>query len=241
MSPEVCQLVFGARRLIRLGGGLVSAHLLVDDEGLTLVDTGLWDMPKQLGDIIRHIGRSPEELHTILLTHGHLDHTGGAAEIQEWSGAKVWLHATDLDHLAQQVRYTGPARLCDLLERAGTRLRAYRPPKIDDVLRDGERLPCWGGLRVLHAPGHTPGHCAFLSEATGLVFTGDLFASYGWSTHAPPAFLSRDPTQARLSLLRLAKTKPSAVLPSHYDHLKPELHARRLQTLANRLASRYAG
>ncbi len=249
------ELSQGEARVVRLGGPLVSAHLLVDHEGLTLIDTGLWGVGRELRRVVAGLGRRPADLRNIVLTHGHLDHVGGAAEIQAWSGARVWAHAADREHVAQRVKYIGAARGCGWLERAGRaagRIRGwrYRAPEIGGELRDGEMLPFWGGLRVWHLPGHTPGHCALVAERTGalaserptgasglvrgLVFCGDLFASYAWSTHAPPRFLSRDAAQAKESLLKLAATRPAAVLPSHYDRMAPALHTRRLAGLAGR-------
>jgi glyoxylase-like metal-dependent hydrolase (beta-lactamase superfamily II) len=113
----------------------------------------------------------------------------------------------------------------------------YRVPGISGELRDGEVLPFWGGLRVWHLPGHTPGHCAFVAEraeASGLVFCGDLFASYAWSVHAPPRFLTRDLTRAEHGLCLLAAARPTAVLPSHYDRMEPSRHAQRLQYLVGK-------
>lgn len=217
-----------------MGGPLVSAHLLADREGLTLIDTGLWGVAGELRRMVAELGRRPEELREIVLTHGHLDHVGGAAEIQAWSGARVWMHPADREHVEQRVTYAGAARGCGWLEWAGRRLKRYRAPEIGGELRDGEVLPFWGGLRVWHLPGHTPGHCALVAEraaARGLIFSGDLFASYAWSTHRPPRFLSRDTAKAEESLRALAAAEPEAVLPSHYDRMEPGLHARRLAEL----------
>jgi glyoxylase-like metal-dependent hydrolase (beta-lactamase superfamily II) len=211
---------------------LVSAHLLVDAAGLTLIDAGLWGVGNELRQVVQALGRRPGELRNIILTHGHLDHAGGAAEIQEWSGgAQVWVHAADREHVLQHVRYQGITRLCGVLEKAGTWLGRYRAPEMGAELIDGHVLPFWGGLRVLHLPGHTPGHCALVSEANGLVFSGDLFASYTWSVHVPPRFLSRDSKRVKVSLRLLAEREPQAVLPSHYDWMDTALHAQRLQRL----------
>ena len=57
-------------------------------------------------------------------------------------------------------------------------LRVGQPAIIDVPIADGDELPFWGGLRVVHLPGHTLGHCGFYSKAHDLLFSGDLFASY---------------------------------------------------------------
>lgn len=239
----------GAGKVFRLGGPLVSAHLLVDEAGLTLIDTGLWGIAAELRRVVAGLGRRAEELRDVVLTHGHLDHVGGAAEIQAWSGARVWVHPADREHVEQRVRYEGLARGCGWLERAGRAVMklgarskgqgagGYRAPEIGGELHDGQLLPFWGGLRVWHLPGHTPGHCALVAEraeARGLLFAGDLFASYACSVHRPPYFLTRDRERAEASLRALADARPAAVLPGHYDRLDPGLHARRLADLASR-------
>ena len=72
-------------------------------------------------------------------------------------------------------------------------LRVGRPAAIDVPIADGDELPFWGGLRVVHLPGHTLGHCGFYSKAHDLLFSGDLFASYFFNVHLPPPILNSAP------------------------------------------------
>ncbi len=230
LNPEFLKYADG--EIYRLGGPLVSAHLLVDHDGLVLVDTGLVGVPENLARLLAQIGRSPRDLKAILLTHGHLDHTGGAARIQRETGAAVWVHPADREHVEGKVRYRGWSRGCGLLECAGRALFGYQVPEVTHELADGMRLPWWGGLHVVHLPGHTPGHCGFVCERTGWLLSGDLFASYGWSTHLPPRVLNRDQNGVRESLARVAAMDLRGVIPSHYDVLDPAMHWERLRCLA---------
>lgn len=49
---------------------------------------------------------------------------------------------------------------------------------VDDTFGDGDLLPMAGGVRVLHTPGHSPGHCAFLHEPSGVLITGDSIMNW---------------------------------------------------------------
>lgn len=227
-------LEVGGARIYRLGGRLVSAHLLVDDEGLVLVDAGLVGIAAELARLLKQIGRAPGELHAILLTHGHLDHTGGASRIQRETGAPVWAHPADREHVEGRVRYRGWACGCGLLESAGRAVLGFKAPEVTHEFSNGQRLPWWGGLRVVHLPGHTPGHCGFFCERTGWLLSGDVLASYAWSVHAPPRVLNREQRGAQTSLGMVARMNLQGIIPSHYDVLEPELHARRLRELAKR-------
>ena len=128
-------------------------------------------------DIIRAIEKSGAAPERILLTHGHLDHAGGAAE------------------LARRLRIPieGPQRE-DLfwIEQLPTQGRSFGLPPMeaftpDRWLEDGDSVR-FGKvqMQVLHCPGHTPGHVVFFSAADRLAIVGDvLFAGSIGRTDLP--------------------------------------------------------
>jgi len=76
------------------GLGHVNCYALIDDEGAALVDPGLPGSPtwKALGDRLKQAGLRPKNVHTIVVTHSHPDHFGGASRFVKESGAKVIAH-----------------------------------------------------------------------------------------------------------------------------------------------------
>ena len=151
----------------------VNIYALVDDDGqVTLVDTGVKSSTDRLLAGLAAMGRSIQDVTRIVLTHAHGDHAGGAAKTAELSGAPVSIHRTD----AQWARegHAPPRDPGTLFGRLLNRTsNAFPPVVIAEEFADGDVLPIAGGLRVVHTPGHTPGHVALLNESTGVLITGD--------------------------------------------------------------------
>ncbi len=171
--------------------GRVNCYL-IDDEPLTLVDTGpnsgtsLDTLERALG---AH-GRRIEDLALVVLTHQHLDHTGLIEIITRRSGAEVaafaplapWLadyerSAADDDIYAQAVmrRHGVPADLVSVLGGVGAAFRPFgsagevtRPLREGDTLKFGDRE-----LAVFERPGHSPSDLIFADERHGIVIAGD--------------------------------------------------------------------
>jgi glyoxylase-like metal-dependent hydrolase (beta-lactamase superfamily II) len=212
-------------------GFMGCCFLLADGDASVLIDTGMVGEPFLIRRLIRQLGLTPQSIRAILLTHGHLDHAGNLARLKEWTGAKIYAHPNEQAHVDGTYPYQGVNRWCGGLEAAGRFLFRYRPARIDEFLADDQELPFWGGLRVIHLPGHTRGHCGFFSARHNLLFSGDMFASYFFNVHKPPAILNSVPEQFPASAERIRRLAPRLIVPNHYDFLDGELHRRRFHRL----------
>lgn len=143
----------------------VNAYFATRDGRALLVDAGM-PLPEHRERLERawaELGRPRVE--RLLLTHGHPDHVGQAAALATAWGAPVHLHPAD----AAVARTFAPELAADL------------------PLAEGERLTTpVGPWRVLHLPGHTPGHVGLLDEASGLLFSGDTVLTASPSLVARP-------------------------------------------------------
>jgi len=212
-------------------------HLLVEEDGAILLDTGLVGEPWLIRQRLARLGLRSDSIRAILLTHGHLDHTGNLAWAKQWCGAPIYAHPLEQAHIDGTYPYAGVNAWCGRLEHAGrTLLRNGRPAQIDVPIMDGDELPFWGGLKVVHLPGHTLGHCGFHSAKHDLLFSGDLFASYFFNVHLPPPILNSAPELIPASLEKARRLDPRLMVPQHYDVLDGALHRRRFDRLMARQA-----
>lgn len=205
--------------------------LLHDGDRSVMIDTGLFGETIFIRRLFRRLGLEPGSLAAILLTHGHLDHAGNLTRLKRWTGAKIFAHPNEQAHIDGTYPYQGVNRWCGRIEAAGRKACGYRAAKIDECLSDGQMLPFWGGLQVIHLPGHTLGHCGFYSARHNLLFSGDMFASYFFNTHKPPAILNSAPELLPASAEKIRRLKPRWIVPCHFDVLNGDLHRRRFAKL----------
>lgn len=226
--------------LIAIRGVMGVCHLLVDESGdAVLLDTGLVGEQGRIRRRLRRLGLGPENVKAILLTHGHLDHTGNLAWAKAWTGAPIFAHPAEQAHIDGVYPYRGASVWCGRLERMGRRMLPIgAPARIDMAIGEGDELPFWGGLRVVHLPGHTLGHCGFYSAKHDLLFSGDLFASFFFNVHLPARILNSAPQLIAGSLRKAHALNPRRMVPQHYDLLAPTLHRRRFDGLLVRLGER---
>ncbi|WP_150494613.1 MBL fold metallo-hydrolase [Roseibium aquae] len=137
-----------------------------------VVDPG-GDVPAIL-DAIKQTGAKVQK---IVLTHGHIDHVGGAADLAEALGVPVeGPHEADrplIERVADQARQFG--------------LPDVKPVEPDLWLSDGDTIAFADRIfEVLHCPGHAPGHVVFFDREMRIAFSGDvLFAGSIGRTDLP--------------------------------------------------------
>jgi glyoxylase-like metal-dependent hydrolase (beta-lactamase superfamily II) len=230
----------------RLGSDLVNWYVVEDEDRLTAVDAGLPAFAGSLQADLQKLGRSPGDVEAVVLTHSDSDHTGVAAVLGE-AGARVFIHSGDEETLRKPGPKGGdasPVRLLPRLWRPAlwrffvgmARQGGMRPPKIEgaETFSDGDVLDVPGRPRVLHTPGHTPGHCALLFEGPEALFVGDALCTRNPLTgrrgpQVMPSVFNVSTDQCFESLAAIEGAGARMILPGHGDpwHGSPAVAARR--------------
>jgi len=191
--------------VIRIKGPISNSYLILGEKPV-LVDTGAPGDLKRILAGLKANEVAVKDLKLIILTHGHSDHAGCAAELRRRSGAQIALHIGDAS-LARNGR-NGVLAVRDVLGRilrpfVDEEFEAFEP---DLIFRDGFELEPHGVKgRVLATPGHTPGSASVVL-ASGEAIIGDVLrGSLVLPNKARDHYFCNDPESNQRSIVRLAR------------------------------------
>jgi glyoxylase-like metal-dependent hydrolase (beta-lactamase superfamily II) len=200
-------------------GVIANPYILVDPDGLTVIDVGLPRSERKILAVVSSLGKSAHDVKRILLTHSDLDHIGGLSAFHKLTGARTYASQIEADAIAagrpsRQIKPTGfsTRRLMFALLRPFMKAPRF---KVDEILKDGQVLPILGGLHVVDTSGHTPGHLSFYSPSVGVLFCGDSMVTDGNGIHGSRPGLTWDETKARLAERNQASLGARIVCPGH--------------------------
>jgi glyoxylase-like metal-dependent hydrolase (beta-lactamase superfamily II) len=198
-----------SRDLWQLKMGMVNAYLLQTEDGLVLVDAGWPNKTDLIFKAVQDSGNDPTNIRHLVLTHGHIDHAGSAAEVLRRTGARSYAHTADLDLIhGGKAEHPGTSVTPGIIPHVAYLLfikpggTTYESFTVDQTLQDGETLPMAKDVEVIHSPGHCAGHIALLLRQEGILIAGDICSNImglGYSV------LNEDRALARKSLLHVAE------------------------------------
>ncbi len=200
------------RKVVQLRGFLVQHHLIIDENEIHLIDGGFIGGISRIKNALAKLGKTFSDLSSIVLTHGHLDHSLNLARLQQLSGCQVFAPRLDRGHLEGHHPYRGLSRLCGWLEKIGRFFFRFKAPKVDHWFDDGDEL---AGLKVIALPGHTLGHCGFLLAEEKLLIAGDLFTNHLGKAAMPPRIFNDDHDEAKKSIRKAAQLELNGIFLNH--------------------------
>jgi metallo-beta-lactamase class B len=203
--------------LYYVGVGYVGSWLITTNQGLILIDTLEGAYKEHPIEGIRKLGFDPRNIKYVILTHYHLDHTSGAARIQELSGARLAMGDADWDALT---RAPNP--------------KNERLPLRDLAVKDGDTITLGSTTLTLHVlGGHTP---ATLGVDFTVYDAGKPYRAFMFGGAAPGP--SREAAEQFLASLNRIEQMQDGVQVRIVTHawMDPEFWER-----TDRLASRKPG
>ncbi|KPU45671.1 putative metallo-hydrolase YflN [Oxobacter pfennigii] len=202
--------------------------LLWDEDTAVLFDAGLPGQLKDIKDLIEKTGVSFGRLSKIFITHQDGDHIGSLKDIKDELGGKVetMSHGEERPYiegdkmpikmtLQRIAQIEAEINVLPEEEREKERAMYYIKGKIDCEVYDGQEFIICGGIKVIHTPGHTPGHiCLYLKKYKALV-TGDALNVVDGKLYGPNPIYTYDMEKALNSLKKLSDYDIQTVICYH--------------------------
>ena len=203
----------------------LAGFLVVGKDGVVLIDSGLWAIERSIKPYLKSLGLSVKAVLAVIITHAHLDHTGGLSLLREINpdlevlcsaAERKWVEDPELELQERWIeRFPEPAQSLEgSLNLLGEGVSVSRTVAGGDVVDIGSKR-----LTIVEAAGHTSGHLAVFAEEDGVLFTGDAVQGVGIEhvaepVHLPPLYEDVEhysTTQERLKTLSAAQ-----LLSSHH-------------------------
>ena len=216
--------------------------LAAEDSSITLIDPGPASVFPHVVAALQQRGLDPHNVRRILVTHVHLDHSGGAWVWAKAFGSKVFAHPRGTAHLRNPEKLIASAARIygDEMPRLWGTVEPIEPALVAD-LEDGETVVCdeWQ-VTALATPGHAQHHHCFWIPGECLLFAGDVA---GVTIDGGPVFPPCPPPDIdveawKISLNRLRALLPARVVATHFGEISSP--AERMNELIDRL-ERWAG
>ena len=184
-TPSVERVADGVYRLQKAA---VNCYLVVDGDGMVLIDAGLPRSWRVLRSTLDEIGSTPDAISAVLLTHGHFDHVGMCDRLRWEHHVTTHVHENDHELARHPYRYAHesarsgypfrhPAAVPLLMRMAAAGALWVKGVSARPDVRPGVPLDLPGGLTPVFSPGHTAGHCGYFMPSRGILFSGDALVT----------------------------------------------------------------
>jgi glyoxylase-like metal-dependent hydrolase (beta-lactamase superfamily II) len=209
----------------------IAPCLLEDESGVAIVDPGPTSSLAGLEVGLAERGLTTANIHTLLLTHIHLDHAGAAGTLlKRHPHIRVFVHEKGARHMIDPARLLASAQRLygEHMDRLWGEFLAV-PAENVTVLKGGETINVGGRkLEVVYTPGHAVHHVSYFDQADGIGFTGD---TTGMRPLGKPCAMPVTPPPDidlqgwRVSLAAILERRPSRLFITHFGPAEnPEWH-----------------
>ncbi|RYU92288.1 MBL fold metallo-hydrolase [Mucilaginibacter terrigena] len=245
---QVAQGVWGMRIFF------VNVYMIANRRGIgkgwVLVDTGIKGSAAKIIAMAEAIFGPGTRPSAIVLTHGHADHAGALPELLKYWNVPVYAHKMEMPYLTGRSSYppADPEAGGGLM----TLISGIWPTTPINVSRNLREIDMYDGIpelpewKVIHTPGHTPGHISLFLPLNTTLIAGDAFTTtqsesalsiltYHKKLSGPPRSITSDWIAAAKSVRKLAALQPRIAATGH----GPVMRGRELSTGLNLLANRF--
>ncbi|MEM4446085.1 MAG: MBL fold metallo-hydrolase [Candidatus Jordarchaeales archaeon] len=173
---------------------------------LLVIDTGTGLFHNTLKRQMERDGLDMKKVAKVVLTHVHIDHSGGLSKIVEESSPEVYVFHSE----AESIEKGGELTLSDMFG------LPFTPTKVHVRLKDGDIIEIGDfSLKIINTPGHTAGSICLYEPQRKMLFSGDTVFTGG--SFGRVDFPTGDPQQLISSLRKLSALNVTYLLPGHLD------------------------
>jgi len=193
--------------------GFSNAYVVeLEGPSLAVIDTGTPGKEGRILEYVGSLGRKPEDVSYIILTHPDGDHSGSAAALKRLTGAELAIGKLDAPRLSGEKKLKETRGLGGVMLGIFGAMMKVERVKPDIELNEGSAI---GQLSIIDTPGHTDGSISIYQPGVA-IFVGDLVRTDGAGRlKLASANMSRNMGQVKLSVERISKFEFQKLLPGH--------------------------